>query len=115
MRSTTIWDRLILGCISAIAGALLGCVLAFVAALAFEKFHASIIIASAAYFFAVGFVKGVAAGDFAGEALGVTLSAVVAMGGTAVEPTSKARTGSATSIALWVGYCMCVTLAGVLW
>lgn len=86
-----------------------------ICALAFEQFHASIVIASAAYFFVVGFVKGVAAGDFAGEALGVTVSAVAAMGSAAVDPTSEARMGSASSIALWVGYCTCVILAAVLW
>jgi hypothetical protein len=104
-----------LGSISAAVGALLGCVLAFLAALAFEQFHASMVIASAAYLFVVGFVKGAAAGDFAGEAVGVTISAVAAMGSAAVDPTSTARIGSATSIALWVGYCACIICAAVLW
>ena len=115
MRATTIWDRLLLGSISAVAGALLGCVLAFLVALAFKQFHASMVIASAAYFFVVGFVKGVAAGDFAGEALGVTVSAVAAMGSAEVDPRSTARTGTASSIVLWVGYCACLILAAALW
>jgi hypothetical protein len=104
-----------LGSISAVAGALLGGVLAFLVALALEQFHGSMVIASAAYFFLVGFVKGPAAGDFAGEALGATVSAVAAIGSAAVAPTSTARTGSASSIALWVGYCVCVVLAAVVW
>jgi hypothetical protein len=115
MRPSTLWDRLMLGSISAVAGALLGSVLALFVALASEQFHASMVIASTAYFFVVGFVKGAAAGDFAGEALGVTVSAVAAMGSAAVDPTSAARTGSASSIALWVGYCAVVVLAAALW
>ena len=111
----TLLDRLHLGTFSAVAGALLGCEIAVFGMLLLDRFHPAIVAGSAAYFFAVGFVKGVGAGELAGEALGATASAVAAAGEAQLNPTSDARTGGASTLFLWLGYAACVLLALAVW
>ena len=114
MQDITFWDRLTLGSICAAVGTVLGAVIAFLAMLVLGKVHAAIVAASAGYFFLVGFIKGVRAGDLAGEAVGAAISAVAAMGDTAIAPKSGAQGGSGSSVALWVGYAACIALAALI-
>jgi hypothetical protein len=112
---TSISERILLGCLSAVIGAILGLAVALVVAVVWDHFRAVIVFVSAAYFFGVGFIKGSDAGDFAGEALGATAATVAAMGEAAIEPTSKVPTGGGSSLVLWVGYLVCLALGAWLW
>jgi ABC-type lipoprotein release transport system permease subunit len=113
--STSISERILVGSVSALIGAILGLALALVVAVVWDQFRGIIVGVSAAYFFCVGFLKGSDAGDFAGEALGATAATVAAMGEAAIEPTSKVPTGAGSSVVLWVGYFVCVGLGALLW
>lgn len=109
-----LWDRFLIACFCAAAGALLGMVIAFVAGLALQAFKPAIVGVSALFFAAVGAVRGVQAGEFAGEALGATASAAAAAGEVALKATSEARTGATSNLWLWVLYGIAVGFAALL-
>jgi uncharacterized membrane protein YgaE (UPF0421/DUF939 family) len=107
-------DRFLIACFCAAAGALLGLVIALMAGLLLEDFKPAIVGVSALFCAAVGALRGVHAGEFAGEALGATASAAAAAGDVALKATSEARTGAPSNLWLWVLYCIAVGLAALM-
>lgn len=107
----SLWERILLGALSAVAGAVLGVVVAFLVSLVVERFHGVMVGVSAIYFFAVGYLKGAHAGDFAGEAVLAIVALAVASDDREVPKGASA--GAAPSILLWGGYALSLVL-GVL-
>ncbi|MDB5873639.1 MAG: hypothetical protein JWQ07_3081 [Ramlibacter sp.] len=71
MRPMSLGDRIVIGAIAGVMGAVLGLVAAFLLAFAFESPPAlrPIAIFSAVFFFVIGAVRGPDAGFFVGDAL----------------------------------------------
>lgn len=103
VESLTLWDRLVYACMSALVGAGIGGLVGF--GLMFldftHGFSRPILAFSVAFFFGVGFLKGPAAGDFAGEAVA---SAIAVAGETPINSQSDVRTGGESSLWLWACY-----------
>lgn len=108
----SLWDRILLGAMSAVAGAVLGLAVAFVVFLLIGSFHGTLVGVSAIYFFAIGYLKGSHAGHFAGEAIWAVVA--LAMASETSETPKGASMGAGPSILLWGGYALCLVL-GVMW
>lgn len=116
MRRTNLWDRCLIGLLCALIGLVLGGIVALFVGMLVRSGESSraIVVASALYFFVVGMAKGARAGDFAGEAVGVSATAMAATAGMTEEPKGGSRWGGGTSVWLWSGYGVWVALAAVL-
>lgn len=106
----TLWDRLVFGCLTALVGAGLGIAIALILMLTLDGYGFSVAISgfSTAYFFAVGYIRGPSAGEFAGEAIAYGASAVAAAGDAELDPATGARTGGASHFWWWVVYVVVV-------
>jgi len=107
VESLTLWDRLVYACMSALVGAGIGGLVGF-CFMYLEYTHGfsrPILAFSVAFFFGVGFLKGPAAGDFAGEAVAYGVSAMAASSEVPMDPRNDGvRTGAASSLWLWACY-----------
>jgi hypothetical protein len=87
----TFWDRLVYGSIAGVIGALLGLAasLCLLFALGSVPPVRWIVLASAAYFFGIGVVRGVVAADFTGEAVGAVAGVAMVDAGALLDPSTK--------------------------
>lgn len=115
-RPLTPWDRLVFGGLTALAGSVIGLVIALALMLFLDgySFNAWVLAFSVLYFFGIGWLRGATAGEFAGEAVAVSASAVAAVGDAPLDPTTSAKTGTAPSLWLWVVYLIGMLLVAVL-
>lgn len=104
----TVGDRLDYGCIAAFAGLVIGAAAALVVLFFVGSSSWGVVAFSVLYFFAVGFVQGPAAGDFAGDALTVVTGAGAATAAVALEGLEEPK--GRTAIALVVVYVAGVVL-----
>jgi hypothetical protein len=99
-------DHLVFGCIAAVLGTVVG----VVAAVVFLMFGAAhglgfdvrVVFFSTLYFFAVGFLRGAAAGEVFGEGTAYFVSFLAAAGKVAVDARTSSRTGTSRASSGWI-------------
>ncbi len=113
VKPLTLSDRLVSGAVAALFGSMLGASMAVLAAVATGGSIAvtAIAIASAAYFCAIGLIRGPDGGYFVGEAFGAVAGATAAEAGAAPVAASNASTPRAwNSVGLVIGWCLLMLL-----